>query len=73
MQIKSLFETDIPTILLLRRKALRLNQADVAKKLGLSAMGLSYLETGKRELKLTLLEKWTKVLGLEVFIEVKPK
>ena len=73
MQIKSLFETDIPTILLLRRKALRLNQSDVAKKLGLSAMGLSYLETGKRELKLTLLEKWTKVLGLEVFIEVKPK
>ncbi|MEK6881158.1 MAG: helix-turn-helix transcriptional regulator [Nanoarchaeota archaeon] len=73
MQVKSFFETDIPTTFLLRRKALKLNQNDVAKKLGLSTMGLSHLETGGRGLKLTMLEKWANVLDLEVYIEVKPK
>ena len=73
MQVKSLFETDLPTIFLLRRKALGLNQSELAKKLGLSTMGLSHLETGNRELKLTMLEKWAEVLGLEVLIEVKQK
>ena len=73
MIVKSLFETDLPTILLLRRKELGLNQTDVAKRLGLSTMGLSHLETGGRELKLTMLEKWAKALSVDIFIEIKPK
>ena len=73
MQVKSFFDTDLPTTFLLRRKALGLTQADVAKKLGFSTMGLSHLETGNRELKLTMLEKWAEILDLKVFIEIKPK
>ena len=73
MQVKTFFNTGLPTTLLLRRKALGLTQSEVAKKLGLSTMGLSHLETGSRELKLTMLDKWIKVLDLELYIEVKPK
>lgn len=73
MQVKSFFETDIPTTFLLRRKSLGLNQSEVAKQLGLSMMGLSHLESSNRELKLNMLEKWAKILNLEILIEVKPK
>lgn len=73
MQVKTFFNTGLPMTFLLRRKALGFNQSDIAKHLGLSAMGLSYLERGTRDLKLKMLEKWAKILDLEVFIEIKPK
>jgi len=73
MQVKTFFNSGLPTTLLLRRKALGLTQSEVAKKLGLSAMGLSHLERGSRDIKLIMLDKWIKILDLELYIEVKPK
>lgn len=59
-------EDSLIDTLRLRRKSLGLSQEEVADKLGLSAMGLSYLERGSRELKIEMLELWAKELGLEV-------
>ena len=73
MKIKSLFDTDLPTTFLFRRKKLGLTQKEVAKKLKISAMQLSHLELGKRELKLSMLDKWAEILGLEIVMEVKEK
>lgn len=66
-----LVEEKLGEILKLRRVQLNLKQADVAKKLGLSAMGLSYLERGTRDLKLEMLQLWAKELGLDVEIKLK--
>ena len=73
MQVKTFFNSGLSTTLLLRRKALGLTQSEVAKKLGFSAMGLSHLERGNRDIKLIMLDKWIKILDLELYIEVKPK
>lgn len=66
-------EESLVHILMLRRKQLGINQEILAPKLGLSAMGLSYLERGTRELKVSLLELWAKELGLEVEIRLSKK
>ncbi len=73
MKVKSFFETDLPKVFLLRRLELNLRQVDVAGKLGISTMGLSYLENGSRGLKLKTLERWAEILDLDIFVEVKPK
>jgi len=69
--MKVLVEESIQQVLRLRREQLRLTQAEVGEKLGLSAMGLSYLERGSRNLKVELLELWAEELGLEVEIRLK--
>ena len=61
------------TMLKLRRKQLKISQEDLGKKLGLSAMGLSYLENENRGLKVDLLELWARELGLEVEIKLSIK
>ena len=66
-------EDSLVTILKLRRKQLKISQEDLGKKLGLSAMGLSYLENENRGLKVDLLELWARELGLEVEIKLSIK
>jgi len=66
-------EVNLGMALKLKRVALGLNQKDIAKKVGLSVMGLSYLERGTRYLKLETLDKWTKALGMEVEINLSNK
>lgn len=68
--MKVLVEESLQEVLRLRRRHKLLTQEQVAKKLGLSAMGLSYLESGSRSLKLEMLELWAKELGLEVQIKL---
>ena len=68
--MKVLVEETLQEALRLRRKQKLLTQGQVAKKLGLSAMGLSYLENGSRALKLEMLELWAKELDLEVEIKL---
>lgn len=48
-------------------------ESDLASKLNLSAMGLSHLENGSRELKISVLELWAKELGLELEIKLTVK
>jgi len=68
--MKIIQEVDLRMALLLRRKQLGMKQADLAKMLGLSTMGLSYLERGTRKLKLETLDKWANTLGYEVKLEL---
>jgi transcriptional regulator with XRE-family HTH domain len=49
-----------------------IKQEDLAKDLGISCMGLSYLERGEREIKLDFLIKWAGRLGLKVNINLEP-
>ena len=42
----------------------KIKQADLAKDIGVSAMGLSLLERGKRAIKVDFLIKWAGRLGL---------
>ena len=46
-----------------------ITQVTLAKKIGISAMGLSHYETGIRFPNLKKLDKWAKALGLEVYVE----
>lgn len=71
MKITSPYNTNLPFTLLVKRKTLKLTQKEVAKKLGVSVNYLSRMELGKKEPKLSLLDKWAGVLGLEVLIEVR--
>lgn len=68
MKIKQ--EVNIGMALKLRRIALGMNQTKLAKKLGLSAMGLSYLERGTRNLKLETLDKWAEALKMKVEVSL---
>ena len=58
-----------PIILALRkeREARNWTQWDVAQRMGYSAPAyISELESGRRDLSLTTLRNWSKVLGLDV-------
>ena len=44
----------------------KIKQEDLAKDLGISTMGLSYLERGKRKLDTNFLIKWSGRLGLRL-------
>lgn len=46
-------------------------QAEVAEKMGCTRAYISQLETGKREAGLRTLRKLSRVLGLELHIELK--
>lgn len=58
-------------ILRAKRRELDRTQEDVAKELGLSTMGLSYLERGSRDLKVEMLDKWATVLGMKLTITLE--
>lgn len=69
--MKLIIDTNINEFLQMARKRQNLTQTDVAKQLGLSAMGLSYLENGSREIKVSVLEKWAKLLGYKVVLKLE--
>ena len=52
------------------RESKRMKQEDIAKELGVSPMGLSFFETGKRIPKIEFIEKWANLLGYEVEINI---
>lgn len=56
-----------------RRERMGFKQSEIAAKMGLSAMGLSYLENGTRGCKVETLERWAEALGAEVWIDIKDK
>lgn len=58
-------------ILRAKRRELDRTQEEVAKELGLSTMGLSYLERGSRNLKIEMLDKWATVLGMKLTITLE--
>ncbi|HEC66992.1 MAG TPA: XRE family transcriptional regulator [bacterium] len=62
---------DYALALKVRRLRLGFRQQEIADKLNISAMGLSYFETGKRIPKIDMLEKWANVLEAEVWIDIK--
>lgn len=66
-----LVEAGLLEILKSRRNQLGLSQGTLAKRMGLSTMGLSYLEKGSRQLKLEILELWAQELGLDIEIKIK--
>ena len=69
--MKLIVDTNINEFLQMARKRKNLNQTEVAKQLGLSAMGLSYLEKGSREIKVSVLERWASFLGYKVVIKLE--
>ena len=54
-----------------RRLRLGFRQQEIADKLNISAMGLSYFESGKRIPKIDVLEEWANALEAEVWIDIK--
>ncbi len=67
-------EKDLPNYCLFLRQARlskKLKQADMAKKIGISPMGFSHFELGRRVPRVTLFEKWLDTLGLEMKIDYK--
>ena len=54
-----------------RRQRLGLRQEDIAKRLGISTMGLSYFEKGSRIPKVSMLEEWANALGAEIWITIE--
>lgn len=55
-----------------KRKIKRINQTFLAKKIGVSAMALSFFESGKRFPRIDIFEKWCSKLGFEVIINPTP-
>jgi transcriptional regulator with XRE-family HTH domain len=71
MKVKSDY---IPTwydVLRKEREKQGRTQNEVADLLGITPMGLSHFELGRREPKLSFLDKWAQILGHEVYIEIK--
>ena len=59
--------------LALQRRRLRIGQKTLAKKLKISTAMLSHLELGKREAKISFIEKWAKLLKLKLEIKILSK
>ena len=47
-------------------------QTTIAKRLGISSMGLSHWETGERPMRVTQLEAWANTLCMEIVITISP-
>lgn len=65
--------TPIPlyaSVLKSRRERLGFKQEEVASRMGVSTMALSYFERGERIPKLGQLERWANALQAEVRIEI---
>lgn len=65
LYMKIIAKEELVDILKIRRKKLGLTQSEVAKKLGLTTMGFSYIERGARALRVETLDSWAEALGLE--------
>jgi len=50
------------------RKALKLSQADLSQKLGIQQGHISRVEQGKVDIRLSNLQEWARILGLEVIL-----
>lgn len=59
--------------LTIRRQRMGITQKELAKKIGMSPMGLSHFETGMRTPNLKWLEIWSKALKAEIKLEIIEK
>jgi transcriptional regulator with XRE-family HTH domain len=73
MKVESDYVPSWYDVLRVEREKQHRTQQDVADLLGISPMGLSHFELGRREPKLSFVDKWADVLGLEVKINVVHK
>ena len=77
MKIKAKkLKTDIPEYAIFLRQARsarKMTLSDVAKRIGISYMAMSHYELGRREPNLSKFEKWLKVFGLKLVIELENK
>lgn len=55
------------------REALRINQSEVAKAVGLERTSITNIERGKQKLSLVTLRAIADALGMDVIIQLKPK
>ncbi len=67
------YKTELPLILRGIRDFERISQEKVAEALGISLMGISHKELGRRSIKLNELNKWAEVLGYDIIIKLKKK
>lgn len=64
---------DYALALKVRRERLGFTQKEIADKMGVSTMGLSYFESGNRRPNVEMLDKWAGVLGAEIWITINDK
>lgn len=67
-------KSDIPEyahLLKAARSNKKLRLEDVAKKVGVSAMAVSYWEKGQRVPRLDTFERWMDVLGFKLVVDFK--
>ena len=64
------YEVSLVEKLRARRRAMRMSQQKVAKKLGMSYMNVSHIERGRRGIKLDTLMKWAQILNLQLEINL---
>jgi len=66
-------DIDLTSALLTIRREHHIRQEDLAKMLGISAMYVSLIENGKREMKISLLERWANALNHSVEITLSER
>lgn len=77
MKIVTNVKTDIPeyiTIMKNKRISMEISQKEIAQELNYSPMGISHFEKGRREMKISDIERYCKFIGLEmvlIFNELK--
>lgn len=64
-------EKQLAEIIKSRRKELQVTQKELAAFCNLSHNGISQIELGEKEIKLSTLLKMSKMLGLSVVIEIE--
>lgn len=65
-------EKELTELLQSRRRELKLTQKDVAKFARLSHNGLSQIELGNSDVKLSTLFKLSRILGFKITLEMEP-
>lgn len=74
MKMLAQMKSDIPEyahLLKAARSNKKLRLEDVAKKVGVSAMAVSYWEKGQRVPRLDTFERWMDVLGFKLVVDFK--
>jgi transcriptional regulator with XRE-family HTH domain len=74
--ISTLKHSDVPEyirVLKEQREIKNISQEDIAKKLKYSPMGISHFENGRREMKLSDVEKYATFVGAKVTILIDKK
>lgn len=64
---------DYCQVLKTRRERMGYKQSEIAEKLGISAMGLSHFENGRRNPSVEMIEKWAQTMGAEIWLEIRNK